>query len=110
MGIEIIIAALLIVFGFFILYRLDRGISDKEVLLIIILGFLSIASGAWIIIRGIGLWTIIKKLIGLCLLGIGGFLTISFPDVTDYQPEGFGLTGIFIGLVMLVLGIYLILF
>jgi len=51
----------------------------------------------------------IKKILGGLLILGGLFLLIGFPWVTKYQPEEMGKTGILIGIILLLIGIYLFL-
>lgn len=111
MVLEIIAASILIAIGLMAIYfSIEKGISDRRLLLIIILGFLAILGGAWIIISNLTLGIILTKLAGLILAAFGLFLVIGFPGITDYQPAGMGRAGIFIGLILLIIGIYLLLF
>jgi hypothetical protein len=50
----------------------------------------------------------IVKVIGI-LLALVGFLMLKFfPDILDYQPEGFSKSGIMIAIVLVLLGIAMI--
>lgn len=53
------------------------------------------------------LW-IATKLVAIVLLLLGLFLVIFFPGIQKHQPTEFTKTGILMGLVFLVIGIYLI--
>ena len=53
---------------------------------------------------------LMMKTSGLILAVMGFFLAVQFPDVSDYQREGMTKAGAFIGLAMILLGIYLVIF
>jgi hypothetical protein len=108
---EIIVGAILIAFGFFAIFRgAGEGFSDPKTLVVLLFGVLAIIFGAWLIISTITLGVVLRKIAGLIVGGIGLFLIFGFPDSSDYQTEGMAFTGIFIGLIMAIIGVYLILF
>ncbi len=111
MVLEIIIGAVLIAFGIMTIYfSIEEGISDAKLMGILILGLLSAGAGIFVLVKALTLIVILKKITGL-VLGIAGlFFIIGFPDIIDYQPEGFGRAGVFIGIVLLVLGVWLLFF
>lgn len=51
---------------------------------------------------------VLTKIFGLASSIAGILLIISFPSITDYMPEDFARAGIFIGIILLALGIYLL--
>jgi hypothetical protein len=55
------------------------------------------------------LW-IAAKVVGVLLVLFGIFLVVFFPGIggKGHQPDEFGKTGILIGLVLLLIGIYLL--
>lgn len=108
--IEVIIATILITFGFFSLYYLAKGdANETQALAVLLIGLLSIIVGGWIIFTNLQevIWIKVRGIISII---VGLFLLIKFPDVSQYQKEGFSLIGIFIGLVLLILGIYWLIF
>lgn len=108
--VEVIIATILIAFGFFSLYYLVKGSANEtQALAILLISLLSIIVGGWIIFTNLQdvIWT---KIRGIIAIIIGLFLLIKFPDVNHYQKEGVSSIGIFIGLVLLILGIYWLIF
>jgi len=112
MVVDILFAAVLIAFGVLAIFiSIDQDIGDPKLLLILVLGILAIAGGAWLIITKITLAVILKKLVGLILIGFGLFMLIGFPDmVTEaYQRKEMGMVGIFVGIVVLIFGLYLVL-
>ena len=46
----------------------------------------------------------------LILLLLGLFLIVEFPDVTQYQIEGFSRAGVFFGIIFFIIGIWLLIF
>ena len=108
---EIIVAAILIAFRLLSIYfSIEENVGDNKLMLILVIGILSVVAGLWIIVVKITLAVILKKIAGLVLTGFGLFMVISFPDITDYQYQTFSFSGIFIGLIVLVIGVYLLLF
>ncbi|MBI4162535.1 MAG: hypothetical protein HY513_02535 [Candidatus Aenigmarchaeota archaeon] len=108
---EIAGAAALIAFGVLSIYwSAEEGFDDKRIMMIFLIGLAAIIAGGWIIFSRITLATILTKIAGIIIGLVGFFLVTSFPDVIDYQPDGMGKAGIFIGLIMLIFGVYLIFF
>jgi uncharacterized membrane protein HdeD (DUF308 family) len=107
---EIILAAVLLAFGILTIYfTIESRARDPKLMLILVLGAICIIAGSWILISSLTLGLILKKLAGLGLIGFGLFMVIGFPDVTDYQRAGVGKAGVFLGLVVLIIGFYLLL-
>ncbi|MBI2578222.1 MAG: hypothetical protein HYW26_00775 [Candidatus Aenigmarchaeota archaeon] len=112
MVLDIIAAAVLISFGVFaIIFSVDSGADDPKLLFILFIGAVFIFAGGWIIISKITWEFIIRKIAGLLLGALGIFLVVGFPDVApDYQRAAMSKTGVFFGLIFLIIGIYLLLF
>lgn len=111
MVLEIILAAVLIAFGVLSIWLSINGdVNDKNLIIILLVGVAAIVGGIWIILTHITLWILLAKLAGLILVGIGVFLIIGFPDVADYQRPDMSSTGVFIGIVLLIIGAYLLFF
>ncbi|MBI4019352.1 MAG: hypothetical protein HY364_03795 [Candidatus Aenigmarchaeota archaeon] len=113
MVVEYVIGAVLIAFGILSIYFSieQRGsvLKDTHLMIVLIVGVLSIFGGGWIYVSKLTLGFVLKKLFALFLAGIGVFLVIGFPDILDYQKEGMSKAGIFIGIVLSILGIWLLL-
>jgi hypothetical protein len=108
---EIIGAAVLVAFGILAIYfSLEGGTNDKNLTIILLIGIAALVAGGWIILTKITLFIILKKLAGLIMAGIGVFLIIGFPDIKDYQPEGMTVTGMFIGLILIIIGCWFLFF
>ena len=112
MVLDIVVAAVLLAFGFLtIWFSFESDLNDKNLVLVLLLGIAAILAGGWIIITKITLALLLTKLAGLILAGLGLFLVIGFPDVNkDYQRVGMSKAGVFIGLVLLIIGAYLLFF
>lgn len=111
MVLEVIGAGLLIAFGFLAIYfSSDSSIKDSRYLIYILLGIACIVAGGWVLLTKIGLALMLVKLSGLILALLGFFLVVKFPDVTEYQPADMSKTAIFMGIIMLIVGIYLLFF
>lgn len=108
---EIVIAAILIAFGIMTVYfSIEERISDPKLMAIFVLGLLSVGAGIFVLVKALTLIVILKKIAGLALGAAGLFFVLGFPDIVDYQREGMGRAGIFIGIVLLVLGVWLLFF
>lgn len=111
MVLEIIVSAFLIAFGLLSIFlSIEEGVSDPKLMLILILGAGCLIAGSWLLIDTLTLGLIIRKLFGIVMSGLGLFMLIGFPDIMEYQREDMSRAGIFIGLFMLVIGIYFLLF
>lgn len=116
MVLDIIIAAILIAFGILIIYFGISGqiaLSDSRFMSVLALGVLSVMIGSWIILSKITVFLLIKKIGGLILILFGLFMITGFPDLEEYQGfshYGFSKAGIFIGIVVLVVGGWLLFF
>lgn len=111
MVLEILVAAILLAFGLLSIYfSIEEGISDNRLILIMIVGVLSVTAGLWLIFTNVALVLLLRKIAGLLLAAFGLFMILGFPDITDYQYEGLALSGVFIGIVIFVVGAYFLLF
>ena len=107
---ELIIGAVLLAFGILSIYfSIEQGISDRNLVIILLLGLLSVFIGGWIFISKLTIGFVFKKIGGIILTLFGAFLIIGFPDITDYQKEGMSKAGIFLGLIIGILGLWLLL-
>ncbi|MBI3190362.1 hypothetical protein HYZ41_01515 [archaeon] len=111
MVLDIIGGAVLLAFGILsVYYTIDGDLKDEKFLIILLIGIAAIVGGGWILITRITLATLLTKIAGLILIVIGIFMAFEFPDVSDYQDADMSKTGIFIGLIFLIVGIYLLIF
>jgi hypothetical protein len=116
MVLEIIIAAILIAFGILVIYFGISGeiaLGDTRFMGVLALGVLSVMVGSWAILSKITILLILKKIGGLLLALFGLFLVTGFPDLEEYQGfshYGFSKAGIFIGIVVFIVGAWLLFF
>ena len=108
---EIIIAAVLIAFGIMTIYfSIEEGMGDAKLMGIFILGLLSVGAGIFVLVKTLTLIVILKKIAGLALGAAGLFFIVGFPDTIEHQRLGMSKAGVFIGIVLLVLGVWLLFF
>ena len=111
MVLEIIIGAILVAFGIMTIYfTIEEGISDTKLMGILILGLIATGAGIIVLVKELTIIGILKKLTGLILGGAGLFFILGFPDISDYQREGMSRAGIFLGIFLTVIGIWLLFF
>jgi len=111
MVLDIILGVVLLAFGIASVYfSAESDLADAHFLIVLLIGVAAIVGGGYILVSRIALGMLLTKVAGIILAIVGFFLVINFPDITDYQKEGMTKTGVFIGLIMLILGVYLALF
>lgn len=111
MVLPVIVGAVLLAFGLLSIYfSVEGSKNDSQMFVILLIGLLAIVAGGWLILTSIPLGMLLIKLAGLVLALAGLFLMISFPGVMEYQPFGMSKTGIFFGLILLIIGVYLLIF
>ena len=118
MVLEFVIGAILIAFGILSIYFVIEqraptsilpGILDKHLVIVLLLGILSVFGGGWIYVSKLTVGFLLKKAFAALIAGIGFFLVVGFPDILDYQKRGMSKTGIFIGIVLAILGVWMLL-
>ncbi|MFH0949375.1 MAG: hypothetical protein V1802_02715 [Candidatus Aenigmatarchaeota archaeon] len=111
MVVDILASALLIAFGILAIYfSLNEKIGDEKMLLVLLLGVACVIGGLWILTTKLTLAILLKRIGGLALLAFGVFMIFGFPDIDQYQPGDTGRAGIFIGIISIVIGIFLLFF
>jgi hypothetical protein len=111
MVLEIIGAAIMIAFGFLAIYfSVEDKFNDSHMFAVLIIGLILIIGGGWVIATHISLAVLLAKIAGIIFAFFGFFLIWGFPDVRDYQPENMGKTGVFFGVILFIIGVYLLLF
>lgn len=105
-----IIAAILIAFGIFLLYFLDRDIEENKMYMVLFLGLGFVVVGIYALFYSVPVELLKKKILGLAMSVAGFWLVFKFPGATEVQGEGFGLSGIIIGLVLMIVGLFLFMF
>lgn len=104
-----VVAAIMIALGIFMLYFLDRDVSDKMMYSALFGGGALVLVGIYLLFYTIPAEIIKRKVLGLALSGAGFWLTFKFPGAVEYQGE-MGYTGIIFGIILLVVGIWWLLF
>ncbi len=108
-----LIPALLIGLGLFIIYILviknDKKFNDLNFPKNVIIGLILFGVGSYILVSSIPSAVLTKKLIGLVLTLLGFFLVVWFPYTSEYN-RGFEVTGIFFGVVILIVGLIMLIF
>ncbi len=111
MVLDIIAAAIAIAFGFIAIYfGIENKETDQQFLVVLIVGAILVIGGGWYILSTITLWVLLKKLAGFIIGAVGVFLMFGFHDAPDYQPGEFAMTALFIGIILTIVGIYLLFF
>ena len=111
MVLEIIGSAILIAFGLFSIFiSIEGKVSDPRLMIILLIGVGCVIAGSWIIIETLTLAIVIRKIFGIILAAVGLFLLIGFPDIKDYQRPEMSRLAIFMGLFIIIVGIYFLLF
>jgi len=106
-----IVGSVLIAVGIFAIYLLGKSKkNDRDAFILIVLGLVFMGAGGWLLISHIAPMVLLKKFFGIIFVLMGGFLTLKFPAISKYQPGEFTSLGILIGLVLLILGVYMIMF
>lgn len=111
MVLDIIAGAVLLAFGFFVIYfSFESKNNDRSFLAVFVIGIVLVLVGGWIILTTITIEMLLRKIGGLILAIIGLFLLTGFPDIVDYQQKGMSKAGVFIGFILLIVGVYFFLF
>jgi len=107
-----IIASLLLAFGIFVLWNLfEAKKSDKDAFILLLISLALIITGGWLLyIATPPFGFLTRKIIGIILTLIGGFLVFVFPGYSLYQLKSYTNAGILIGLFILIIGVYLLVF
>ena len=106
----VILAAILIAVGAFLLYNLDRGLAENNLLKVILPGIILVGLGLYLIFGSIPVEVIKKKVWGIVLFFFGWWLAFRFPAALEHQPKEFGWTGFVMGIISVVIGVWLIFF
>lgn len=96
--------------GAFLLYNLDRGLTDNNLLKVMLPGIALIALGIYLIFSGIPVEVIKKKVWGIGLSLFGFWFAFRFPGAMEHQPKEMGWTGFVVGIICLVVGVWLVFF
>lgn len=108
---SLFISAVLIGAGLFLIYIVEKQKKgDTYMYAALFAGALLVIAGGWLLSNAVSAAVIKRKIWGFLIMLFGGFMTFGFPGTTEYQPVEFGYTGILIGIIALVGGIYLLVF
>jgi hypothetical protein len=106
-----VLVAVLMAFGLLaIYYSIESDIRDSKFLLILLIGLAAFVAGGWILVTKLTVAVLLTKVAGLILLVLGLFLLVEFPDIMQYQVEGFSKTGVFFGIIFFIVGVWLLIF
>lgn len=120
---EAIMGAILVAFGIFVLFSLGNPqlslkhfVGPKGMYLSLLIGLAAFLGGGWLILKTIPIEVLKMKLVGLVLFGFGFFLLFHFPGITGFsvfmrhQPISMSRTGMLLGLILFIIGLYLLIF
>ncbi|MCK5322105.1 MAG: hypothetical protein KAJ47_02480 [Candidatus Aenigmarchaeota archaeon] len=83
----------------------NEAISKK-----LLFAFVMIVIGGFLLFSEIAPEIIKRKLLGLVITATGYFLAFKYQFVSDYQRDDFAITGAIVGIIMFLIGLYLLLF
>jgi hypothetical protein len=108
---DVLIGAILLAFGIVAVYfSIESGEKESQFLIILLLGLAALIGGGWILVTKITIPVLLTKVAGLILAALGIFLAFEFPDITEYQRAEMSKTGILVGLILVIIGVYLLIF
>lgn len=108
---SLLLSAILIGVGLFIAFLIEKlKESDKRMYLALFASIILIVAGGWMLYNSVSAELLRRRFWGILITLFGAYMVFGFPSTSEYQTEGFGYTGILIGLVSLIGGIYLLLF
>ncbi|MBU4246426.1 MAG: hypothetical protein ABIF85_06885 [Nanoarchaeota archaeon] len=108
---SLLLSAILIGVGLFLAFMIEKlKANDTKMYIALTASIILIVAGGWMLYTTVSAELIKRRLWGIIITLFGAYMVFGFPSSTDYQPEGFGYTGVLIGLVSLIGGIYLLLF
>ncbi len=101
----LLLIAFFFAFAFYLLFFIDRNIGDKGVSISILIAAMLFGGGYWLLKK---IQSVHDILWGLIYISIGFWLVFKFPAYLKEQSAGYSLTGIIVGLILLIYGILLI--
>jgi len=108
---SLLLSAILIGVGLFLAFMIEKlKASDTKMYLALAASIILIVAGGWMLYTSVSADLLKRRLWGIIITLFGAYMIFGFPASTDYQPAGFGYTGVLIGLISLIGGIYLLLF
>ncbi len=108
---SLLVSAILIGIGLFIAFLIEKlkG-NDYRMYGALLISICLIVAGGWLLYTTVPAELLKRRFWGVIITLFGGYMVFGFPTTTEYQTEAFGYTGVLIGLVALIGGIYLVLF
>lgn len=108
---SLLLSAILIGVGLFLAFLIEKlkG-SDTKMYIALIVSIALIVAGGWLLYTSVSAELLKRRIWGIVITLFGVYMIFGFPSTTDYQTESFGYTGVLIGLISLIGGIYLLLF
>ena len=108
---SLLLSAVLIGVGLFLAFLIEKlKKNDKYMYLALFTSIILIVAGGWMLYTSVSAELIKRRLWGILITLFGAYMVFGFPTTSEYQTEAFGYTGVLIGLVSLIGGIYLLLF
>jgi|GEM_PF-1694058 len=108
---SLLLSAILIGVGLFIAFLIEKlKESDKKMYLALFASIILIVAGGWMLYNSVSAELLRRRFWGVVITLFGAYMIFGFPSTSEYQTTEFGYTGILIGLVSLIGGIYLLLF
>jgi len=111
MSLSLWISAILIGVGLFLAFLIEKlKANDTKMYIALLTSIALIIAGGWLLYTNVPAELLRRRFWGIIITLFGAYMVFGFPSTSEYQTEGFGYTGILIGLVSLIGGIYLLLF
>ncbi len=108
---SLLLSAIFIGVGLFLAFLIEKlKASDKKMYLALFFSIALIVLGGWMLYTSVSAELLKRRFWGILITLFGAYMIFGFPSTTEYQTTEFGYTGILIGLVSLIGGIYLLLF
>ena len=108
---DLFFSAVLIGAGLFLLLMIEKlKKDDLHMYAALIIGIILVVFGGWLLTKTVSAAVIKRKFWGALITLFGSWMVFGFPGTSEYQTNEFGYTGILIGLVALIGGIYLLVF
>ncbi len=108
---SLLLSAILIGVGLFLAFLIEKlkG-NDTRMYIALLASIVLIIAGGWLLYSTVSAEILQRRFWGIIITLFGAYMVFGFPSTTEYQTEGFGYTGVLIGIVSLIGGIYLLLF
>jgi len=106
-----LLGIILFAIGIYILYLIQKkgGIEGQKSNLYLFGALAALFIGSYFLFSDFSFELLKRRVIGLLLFMFGFWLSFLFPG-DEYQPEGMGNLGLFVGLIILIGGIWMMFF